>query len=61
RYILRSQYDPDEITIILVWRSAIMPPAEDREASLAALYADLADVLNWETASLKEGRVLMHA
>lgn len=61
RYIVRNQYDLDEIAIILVWRSANMPPAEVREDSLTALYADLSDVLNWETASLKESRVLMHA
>lgn len=61
RYIARNQSDPEEIEIVLVWRSVVMPPPEVREASLAAFYADLADVINWETATRTEGQVLMHA
>ncbi|HEY0753544.1 MAG TPA: helix-turn-helix domain-containing protein [Ktedonobacteraceae bacterium] len=61
RYIVRNEHDPEEIDIILIWRSVVMPPAEMREASLTSLYSDLAEVLDWGTASLKEGRVLLHA
>ena len=61
RYIARNQSDPDEIEIVLVWRSVVMPPSEVRETALAAFYAELAEVLDWETASRTEGRVLMHA
>lgn len=61
RYIVRNQGDPEEIDIILVWRSVIMPPAEQREASLAAFYAYLDEVLDWQTATRKEGQVLLHA
>lgn len=61
RYIGRSQLDPNEMVIILVWRSATMPAEEERVAALAALQADLAEVLAWETATEKEGQVLLHA
>jgi len=61
RYIVRSQGSADEVQIVLVWRSAIMPPAEEREASLGALRADLAEILAWETAAYKESQVVMHA
>jgi hypothetical protein len=37
-----------------------MPP-EERKAALAALRADLAPILEWETASLTEGQVLLYA
>jgi excisionase family DNA binding protein len=61
RYIARSQNSPDDVQIVLIWRSAVMPPAEEREAALATLRADLADILDWETAIHKEGQVMMHA
>ena len=61
RYVARSQSNPDDVQIILVWRSAVMPSAEEREAALAALCADLADILDWETATYREGQVMMHA
>ena len=61
RYIVRNKTDPDEIQIVLVWRRLVMPPDEEREAALTALCADLADILDWETASSHEGQVLMNA
>jgi excisionase family DNA binding protein len=61
RYIVRDKVNPDEIQIVLVWRRLVMPPDEEREAAIAALCADLADVLDWETASSREGQVIMNA
>ncbi len=61
RSIVRSQHDPNEITILLTWRSQIMPSPDERTASLTALSDDLADVLDWATASVKEGQTLLHA
>jgi excisionase family DNA binding protein len=61
RYIVRSRECPDEVQIVLVWRSAIMPPAEEREAALAALRDDLAEIVAWETALYKESQVVIHA
>ena len=61
RYIARDPHNPDKLLIVLVWRRVFMPSNEEREAALAALSADLADVLAWETAARTESRVLLHA
>ena len=61
RYIVRDQTNPDEIQIVLVWRRLVMPPDEEREEALAALRADLADILDWETAEHRFGQVVMNA
>lgn len=61
RYIGSGRYDPDSVQIVLTWRSAVMPAEEERAAALAEFYADLADILDWETMLLEESRVLMHA
>lgn len=37
-----------------------MPPQEEREAALAALREELAEILDWDTAWSESGRVLMH-
>ena len=61
RYIVRSRDCPDEVQIILVWRAAVMPPDEVREAALAALRNDLAEIVAWETARSTESQVIIHA
>jgi len=61
RYIVRDKINPDEIQIVLVWRRLVMPPDEEREAAITALCADLTDILDWETASYREGQVIMNA
>jgi excisionase family DNA binding protein len=61
RYIVRSRDKPDEVEIVLIWRSAIMPPTDKREAALAALRADLIEILAWETSIYRESQVIMHA
>jgi excisionase family DNA binding protein len=61
RYLVQDQHHPDEVQLVLVWRSAVMPPTEQREAALASLYDELAGILDWEAASVTEGEVLMHA
>ena len=61
RYIVRDKLNPEEVQIVLVWRKLVMPPDDEREAAIAALCADLADILDWETVSSREGQVLMNA
>ncbi len=61
RYIGRSQCDPGQIDILLFWRKATMPSDEVQKASLCAFYADLAEVVQWETALVEEIDVLLHA
>jgi excisionase family DNA binding protein len=60
RYIARNEEKPDEVQIVLIWRSTVMPPKAEREAALAALRAELAEILDWGTAWSESGRVLMH-
>jgi excisionase family DNA binding protein len=61
RLILRSQNDPMAIQILLVWRQIVMPAEEERQAAIAALCDDLADLLDWEHATWSENRILLHA
>jgi excisionase family DNA binding protein len=61
RYIIQSKGDPDEIEITLFWRGAVEPSEEDREGALATLQMDLADAVEWTTARMVEGQVLLHA
>jgi excisionase family DNA binding protein len=61
RYIGRSQCDASQIDILLFWRKATMPSEQDQKASLCAFYADLDDVVEWETAVVEEIQVLLHA
>jgi hypothetical protein len=60
RYISRSEEKPDDIQIILIWRSTVMPPQAEREAALQALRAELAEIVDWETAWSESGKVIMH-
>lgn len=59
RYFVRDLGDPDDVDIVLVWRSTVMPPEKERQAALSALRAELADVLNWDDVQ-REGEVMMH-
>jgi excisionase family DNA binding protein len=59
RYVVRNKANPECLQIVLVWRRLVMPPEEEREAALAALRADLAEILDWETALSTEGQVLL--
>lgn len=60
RYISRTRNEPEEIQIVLVWRQRLMPSEEERQATLAALRADFAELLNWETLSSFEGPVALN-
>ena len=61
RYIARAPDDPASVMIALIWRRASMSCEHEREAALAALSAELADVLAWEFAVRTESHVLLHA
>lgn len=60
RYITQSPDCPQTVRITLLWREAVIPPAQKRKAALAALQADLAHLLDWDTASTVEGLVLLN-
>lgn len=60
RYIIGSESHPEEVQILLVWRSTVMPDESTREKALEEFRRVLADVLDWETAQYERGSVLMH-
>ena len=57
RYVFKDDVFPAAVSILLIWKDTEMPDEEEREKILAAFQAELADVLNWETARVttKEG------
>jgi hypothetical protein len=57
----RNQCDASQIEILLFWRKATMPSDYVQKASLSAFYADLEEVVEWETAVVEEIHVLLHA
>ena len=61
RYISRSLLDPNRVQMLLIWRGATLPSEEERAAALAAFRAELADLLDWQTASTRESRLLLLA
>lgn len=61
RFIWHAQDDSDEVTIVLVWRGASMPPEPERQAALNSLYADLGEVLDFSSAQIYEGKICLYA
>ena len=57
RYIFKDDISPSEMSIWLIWKDTEMLDNATRDQELTAFKAELADVLNWETAqiSTKEG------
>ncbi len=57
RYVFKDDISPTVVSILLVWKDTEMPDKAMRERNLAAFKAELADVLDWDTAqiSTKEG------
>jgi len=61
RSIGQNQDDPTEITIALYWRGAALSPAERRARALVAFSAELAEALDWDTATIKDFHSRLHA
>lgn len=57
RYVFKEDIFPPTVSILLVWKDTEMPDEATRERNLALFKAELADVLDWDTArmSTKEG------
>jgi predicted transcriptional regulator len=60
RYVMRSKTIPQQVEIVLVWRSTVMPGEAERGQALEAFQQALADVLDWNTAQYNSGEVMMH-
>ena len=59
RYISRQRGSPAAIQLVLLWHQSV-PGEEERQASLAALRAELDAYLDWEDAAEQEWRVLLN-
>lgn len=59
RVIRQSVEHPEQVTILLVWKNNEMPDEETRQRELAAFQHDFADVLDWDTAHIEHGNVLL--
>jgi excisionase family DNA binding protein len=57
RYIFKDSDFPATVSIWLIWKDTEMPDEATRERNLDAFKAELADMLDWETAeiNMKEG------
>ncbi len=57
RYVFKDDVSPAAVNILLIWKDTEMPGEEARKKHLEAFQAELADVLDWETAQIttKEG------
>ncbi len=60
RFIIESESIQGQVEIVLVWRSAVMPDETEREQALVAFRQTLLDVLDWDSAMYKQGKMLMH-
>jgi excisionase family DNA binding protein len=60
RYIAGSEAHPSQIEIVLIWRRTVMPDQASREQALEGFRQALADVLDWDKAQYKHGRIFMH-
>lgn len=56
----QSTSRPDMVLLLLLWDPCTMPPVEERESMLAALRADLATILNWQTEERYEQHIFLH-
>jgi hypothetical protein len=59
RLVRYDENAPESVMIILVWKSNEMPGEETRQQELAAFQHDFADLLDWDTAHISHGRVLL--
>ena len=60
RYVAGKAKDPQNIEIVLIWRSSVMPDEAERERELEAFRQVLADVVDWDTARYEDDVVYMH-
>lgn len=60
RYILQGDEQLSSVHILLIWKTTEMPDEATHQQHLTAFQADLADVLDWETAQSQTTNALIH-
>ena len=59
RIVRYDEKIPEQVMIILVWKSNEMPSEEIRQQQLDTFQHDFADLLDWDNAQITYGRVLL--
>ena len=60
RYIFEDEANPSTATIFLIWKDTELPDEAIIQQDLVAFKAELADVLDWETAQYTTKRAIIH-
>lgn len=60
RYVFEDEATPKTITISLIWKDTEMPDETIIQQELAGFRAELADVLDWETAEYTTKKAIIH-
>jgi excisionase family DNA binding protein len=60
RYVFEEDAEPKHVIISLIWKDTEMPDETAIQQDLAALQAELADVLDWNTAQYSTKSAIIH-
>lgn len=60
RYIIQGDGQLSTVHILLIWKTTEMPNEATRQKHLAAFQAELADVLDWQTAQSSTNAAILH-
>jgi hypothetical protein len=60
RYVFEDEAAPTNVTVTLIWKDTEMPDESSIQDDLASFQAELADVLDWETAQYTLKRAIIH-
>jgi len=60
RFVFEDEANPSTVMISLIWKDTELPDEASIQQDLVALKAELADVLDWETAHYTTKRAIIH-
>lgn len=60
RYVFEEETEPKHVVISLIWKDTEMPDEMVIQQDLKPLQAELADVLDWDTAQYTTKRAIIH-
>jgi hypothetical protein len=60
RYFSRSKQKPQDVQIVFIWRSTVMPAEEEAAAAVEELKEAFTGILDWESSWDEYGQVVMH-
>ena len=60
RSVILGLEEPDDVYLVLKWRSTVMPKAAERKAAIEDLKEELAGVVEWKSSVNKYGMAFLH-